>query len=259
LKNNRRSGVPIRYFPIFFWCASIGAQFTGHIVVRGELQIEGNDASNDYQVELADCAGGSATVRAWMSAGNRFEFPEVDQGCKTLRVLSGPQRNVVQEVEIFAQESSGPVVIRVANPERERVRGETVSVSRLRHPVPQKVARAIADSNRLWRAGQVVDAREKLRPLVAKYPAIWELRLNLGIIEMKLENVAEAAEHFSKARELEPRSPVAAVGSGFALFHLHRLEEAEGAAKDAIALEPGNQVARLLLARIQAARAQGSN
>jgi hypothetical protein len=235
LKNNRRSGVPMRYFPIFFWCASIWAQFPGHAVVRGELQIEGDEAGHDYQVELADCAGGSATVRGRMSAGNQFEFPDVEQGCKTLRVLSGPQRNVVQEVEIFAKESSGPIVIHIANPEKERVSGETVSVGRLRHPVPQKVVRAIADANRLWKAGQVVEAGEKL------------------------QNVAAAAEHFSKARELEPRSPVAAVGSGFALFQLHRLEEAEGAAKDAITLEPGNQAARLLLARIQAARTQGSN
>jgi tetratricopeptide (TPR) repeat protein len=249
----------MRYFPIFFWCASIWAQFAGHAVVRGELQIEGDEAGHDYQVELANCAGGSATARGRMSAGNQFEFPDVEQGCKTLRVLSGPQRNVVQEVEIFAKESSGPLVIHVANPEKERVNGETVSVGRLRHPAPQKVVRAIADANRLWKAGQVVEAREKLRPLVAKYPEIWELQLNLGVIEMKLQNVAAAAEHFSKARELEPRSPVAAVGSGFALLQLHRLEEAEGAAKDAIALEPGNQAARLLLARIQAARTQGLN
>jgi len=244
----------MRYLSIFLLSSSMWAQFAPHTVVRGELQIDGADTGSDYQVELAECSGDSQGVRGWMSGGTRFEFDRVTPGCKILRVVTGPQRTIVQEVQIFAEESSVPLVIRVANPRKEPVSAEVVSVDRLRHPIPQDVAHAMRDANRLWQAGQYAGAGEKLRPIAAKYPDVWELRLDLGIVEMKLQNVGAAAQHFLRVRELEPRSPVAALDAGFALLQLRRLDEAESAAKDAVALEPGNRVAQSLLAHIQAAK-----
>jgi tetratricopeptide (TPR) repeat protein len=117
----------------------------------------------------------------------------------------------------------------------------------------------LAEAYRLWRDGRAAEAREKLRPTVRQYPDCLELRLNLGVIEMKLGNLAAAAENFSMARELEPRSAIAAVDMGFALLQLHRLEEAERAAQDAVSLEPKNQIASLLLARVQAERLRAKN
>jgi hypothetical protein len=246
--------VPKRSLLIFFLPASVWAQPESHSVLRGELQIEGLDSARDYQVELADCAGGSPVVRGWMTGGNGFEFRDVTPGCKVLRVVNGMQRIIVQETQLFAERSGAPLVIQIAKPEKNPVSAATVSVERLRHPAPDKIVRLMADANRLYQTGRVAEASEKLRPAVAKYPDIWELQLNLGTIEMKLGNLAAAAEHFSKARELDPHSPVAAVSSGFALLQLNRLEEAEHAAKDAVALDPGNRIARLLLERIQSAK-----
>ena len=76
---------------------------------------------------------------------------------------------------------------------------------------------------------------------------------------MKLQDVETAAAHFLKAHELEPRSPAAAIDSAFALLQLQRLDEAECAARDAVALQPDNQTARRLLARIQAEKLTGAN
>jgi Flp pilus assembly protein TadD len=71
---------------------------------------------------------------------------------------------------------------------------------------------------------------------------------------MKLGNLQTAANHFLKGRELQPRSAPLAVDAGFALLKLNRLDEAEKAAADAVALEPQNTAARLLLDRIRAQR-----
>jgi predicted Zn-dependent protease len=243
--------VSIRYGSLFVLSTSILAQFTGHAVVRGELQIEGVDLGHDYQVDLADCSGGAAALRGLLSGGTQFEFDDVEAGCKTLRVLAGPQRTVIQEVQLIADGAGIPVVIRIANPVKEPAKGGIVSVDRLRHPVPPKAIKALAESNHLWQAGRVAEAGDKLRAAVDQFPDLWELHLNLGVAEMKLGNVAAAARQFSRVRELEPHSEVAAVGSGFALLQLHRLTEAENAAKDAVALDPRNKIARVLLARIQ--------
>jgi hypothetical protein len=247
----------MRYF--FLFTTSVWAQFAGHAVVRGELQIEGLETGRDYQVDLADCSGGAPAVRGWLSGNNRFEFDDLQPGCKMLRVVTGPQRTVIQETQLFADGAGVPVTIRIAQPGKEPAKAGTVSAERLRHPMPQKAVRMLTEANRLWRDGRAAEAREKLRPAVARYPDFWELRLNLGVIEMKLGDLAAATEHFSMARELEPRSAIAAVDMGFALLQLHRLEEAERAAKDAVSLEPKNPIASLLLARVQAERLRAKN
>ena len=137
----------------FLTSMSLWAQFAAHAVVRGELQIEGAGAGQDYQVELADCSGGSQVIRGRMSSGNRFEFEDVSPGCKVLRVVNATQRTIVQEVQIFA-EAGTPVVIPVTTPEKEQVKARTISVERLRHPVPEKAARVLGEANRLWQAGR---------------------------------------------------------------------------------------------------------
>jgi hypothetical protein len=243
--------VPTRYAFVFLLSTKLWAQFTGHAAVRGELQMDSADIARDYQVELADCSGGTPGLRALMF-GNRFEFDNVVPGCKMLRVLAGPQRNVIQEVQVCADGSGVPLELKISRPEKDPVRGQTVSVERLRHPVPENVMRAVADASRLWQAGRFGEAANKLRPLVAKYPDIWELRLNAGVVEMKLDNLSAAAEHLSKAHELAPRSMAAALESAVVLLRLERWEEAESAAKDAVALDPGNAVARKLLTHIEA-------
>ena len=243
----------MRYSSLFLFTVTVFAQFGGHAVVRGEVQMEGVAPGQEYQVEMSDCSGGPV-ARAWLSSGNRFEFDEVTPGCKMVRVVSVDDKAVLQETQIFAEGAGVPLIIRVPKQERERGRGGVVSVERLRHPVPEKAVRVLADANRLWQAGRAEEAGDKLRPAVARYPDVWEIRLNLGIVEMKLEHFDAAAEQFLKARELQPRSETAAVGAGFALMRLKRMEDAERAAKDAVAIEPGNQTARILLERIQRGR-----
>jgi hypothetical protein len=241
--------VSIRYVSLFF-CSAAFAQFGGTATVRGELQIEGV-ASDDYQVEMADCSGGGHATRGWITSGNRFEFDDVAPGCKILRVVTGDQKSVVHEMQIFVEGSGTPITIRVPKQDREPSAPGSISVERLRHPIPEKAVRMMADANRLWKEGRVEKAAAKLRPAALRYPDFWEIHVNLGVIEMKLDHFDLAADEFLKARQLQPRSAVAAIDAAFALMRLHRLDEAERAAKDAVSLDPQNHVARLLLARVQ--------
>jgi len=240
----------MRYGCLLFLAAGAFGQ-TGNPVIRGELQFDDVRDGQDYQIEVADCAGGAPLARAFPTGSNRFEIEGVAPGCKLLRVVSGSDKSVVQETQLFVEGSRTPLTIRVPRREREPSVAGTVSVERLRHPIPHKAAQALTDANRLWRAGRVEEAAAKLRPAVERFPDIWEMRLNLGIIELKLEHFEAAAQNFLKAHQLQPRAAVPAVGAGFALLHLNRIEEAERAAHDAVALQPENQIARALLLRIQ--------
>lgn len=250
--------MPKYHLSIFLLSTCLWAQSPPHrdsrTELRGELQIDGTDHGHDFQVELADCSSMSPGVRGRMSDGYRFEFDDVESGCKTVRVVDGPQRTIVQEVRVFVEGPGLPLVIRIPASAKDPVIAGTVSADRLRHPLPQSLVRAMGDANRLWKSGRTEEAGKKLRPVVAKYPGFWEPRVSLGLVELKLQNLAAAAEHFAKAHELEPHSPVAALYAGFTLYRVRRLDEAESAAKAAVALDPGNPLARTLLAQIQAVR-----
>ena len=160
---------------------------------------------------------------------------------------------------MFVKGGGEPVLIQVPQAEKKPVNPGTVSADRLRHPLPEAVKHAMADANRSWQAGKIAEARKKLAPVVAKYPDFWEPHVSLGIIEMRLQDFAAAAADFTKAHELEPHSPVAALYSGFTLYETHRIDEAESAVKAALALEPGNKLARMLLDRIQEGKAPATN
>jgi Flp pilus assembly protein TadD len=64
----------------------------------------------------------------------------------------------------------------------------------------------------------------------------------------------EALASFTKARELEPRSSKAALDSAIALITLHRVAEAEEAAREALKLDWSNQNAKTFLDRLQMAK-----
>jgi len=239
--------VSIRHLSLFVFSFNALAQ---HTAIRGELETD-DVTTPDYQVELGDCTGSGSSIRGWLLGGNRFEFDDVTPGCKTLRVLTGDRKTIVQEMQIFAGGSAAPVTIRIPRQSGASSPAGIISAERLRRPIPSKVARAMADANRLWQAGRVEEAAAKLRPMVGRYPDFWELQMNAGVVEMKLGNVETAAVHFLKGRELQPHSATLAIDAGFALLKLNRIEEAERAANDALAVEPQNKIAHLLLDRIR--------
>lgn len=232
--------------------AQLGGVAAGHGVILGELQIDGVEDGRDFEVELTDCLGSSWGIRGKVSSANRFEFDDVAPGCKMLRVVSGAQRSVVQEMQVFAGGAPNPLVVHIENRAKESTKGGIISADRLRHPLPHDVARALGDASQLSQSGRMTEARERLREISAKYPAIWEPHYNLGIAEMKLGNLTAALQEFVSVRAINPRFTAAAVASGFVLLQLGRLQDAESAANDAIALEPANPTAKLLAERIRA-------
>ena len=235
---------------LFVLCATpLFAQFGRTAIIRGELQFE-SSASDDYQVEVTGCTGGGAVTRGWLSNSNLFEFDDLQPGCKVVRVVAGPQRTPVKETQIYADTIGIPVTIRISAEKRDQP-GGLISAERLRHPFPEKAVRALADASQLYKAERYTEAAKKLRPITDHYPEFWELHLGLGVIEMKLGNLEIAADHFLKVRELNPKSFLGALDAGFALAKLNRLPEAEQAANAAIAIDPQNEIAHLLLARIR--------
>jgi len=239
--------------------------FGGGVALRGEIE---NDptatAGEKYVIVVSECGDGGDLGRTTLGFDNKFEFRDLKAGCKVVRILSFDERRLLHEERVLAQSDNVPVVIHMGagkknGAERSLPAGSapTVSADGLRHPIPPKVLRALSETQRLTEAGHMEEAESKLQDVVKHNPNVWQAQLNLGAVQMKLGRPVEALASFDKAREIEPHSSMAAMDSAIALVVLRRIREAEGAAQQALTLDPSNQSAKALLDRLRAARERG--
>lgn len=250
----------LRSFFLSLWlCTAARAQFGGGgVVLRGEVQLDGAaPLVEKYVVDVSECGGGGIVGRTMLGFDNKFEVRDLKSGCKLVRIMSSDERRLLHEERVTVEGENTPVLLHVEGDRRPAVSSGTVSVERLRHPIPAKVLRALAETQKLSETGHVEEAASKLQKIVAQDPDLWEAHLNLGVMEMKLGRPADALASFSRARELEPRSSKVAVDSGIALIALHRVDEAESFAREALALDPTNQSAQKLLDIIRNGRVRG--
>jgi tetratricopeptide (TPR) repeat protein len=254
------------FLALSLWTATAWAQVGGGggIVLRGEIENEGSlPLGEKYVVQVSECSEGGDLGRTSLGFDNRFEFRDLKAGCKIVRILSSDERRLLHEERVLAQNDNVPLVIHLRNekPGSGKVlpasSAGTVSADGLRHPIPPKVLQALTETQRLSEAGRTEEAASKLQKVVEHNPNVWQAHLNLGALKMKLGRPAEALASFVRARELEPRSSMAALDSAIALVVLRRITEAEGAAREALKLDPSNQNAQMILDRLRTGRARG--
>jgi len=245
-------------------CTIARAQMGEGIALRGEIETDSTTQATEkgvekYFAEVSDCGDSGEVGRVTQVFDNKFEFHGLKSGCKVVRVLSSDERRVLHEERVLPQSDNVPLLIRL----RSARTGDkllpagssfTVSVDGLRNPMPPKAARELEETQRLREAGQWDEAAARLKKLLARYPDVWQAHLNLGVAEMKMGRPVEALASFTKARELEPRSSKAALDSAIALITLHRVAEAEEAAREALKLDWSNQNAKTFLDRLQMAK-----
>lgn len=245
-------------------CTIARAQLGDAVMLRGEIETDSTTQATEkgvekYFAEVSDCGDSGEVGRVTQVFDNKFEFHGLRSGCKVVRVLSADERRVLHEERVLPQNDSVPLVIRL----RSARTGDkippagssfTVSVDGLRNPMSPKVVRELAETQRLREAGQWEEAAARLKKLLARNPDIWQAHLNLGVAEMKMGQPVEALASFTKARELEPRSSKAALDSAIALIALHRVAEAEDAAREALKLDSSNENAKTFLDRLQMAK-----
>lgn len=228
------------------------------MVLRGEVQLDGTaPLVEKYVVDVSECGGGGIVGRTMLGFDNKFEVRDLKSGCKLVRIMSSDERRVLHEERVTVEGENSPVLLHVEGDRRPTAPSGTISVERLRHPIPSKVLRELAETQKLSEAGRIQEAASKLQKMAAHDPDLWEVHLNLGVMEMKLGHPTEALASFARARELEPRSSKAAVDSGIALVALRRVDEAESAAREALTLDPSNQSAQKLLDIIRNGRVRG--
>lgn len=139
-----------------------------------------------------------------------------------------------------------------------RVDGEFVSpIPRSKGEVDQNVARLeqenqpYTDAARRAFLNQRFDScRELFEMVLERNPGDTDARCRLGVVQLRLEDAAMAADTFRRAAELDTTNPYAHRMLGYSLMKTGELEEAMKALQESVKLAPTNADGRVVLGKL---------
>jgi Tfp pilus assembly protein PilF len=220
-------------------------------VVRGHVESDLPFLGTDLTAELDEIGGKAPAQHASVAGDGAFEFRNVSSGRYNLRLTTLRGDTICQQwVEVFS--FTGELSIRLPKRAPAHQGAPTVSVRELLRPVPPKAFRAVAEAQRESQAGHDLAAIRKLQRALDLYPDYSDARLNLGVAYIRLGRIAEAREEFEKAIASGPPSALLHANLSYTLFALGRWQEAEQAARRALALDASYGRGHYLLGSILA-------
>lgn len=108
----------------------------------------------------------------------------------------------------------------------------------------------IDQAHQCFAQGNLKATRAALRTALELKPACAELSLALGHVELQLQDLPQSLECYAAASRLKPAWPAAHASHAMALQLLGHPREAEEAAQRALAFDPTDRVALMVLARV---------
>ena len=139
-----------------------------------------------------------------------------------------------------------------------QVDGEFVSpFARDRGSVSQSMERLNRDiavfertAEKSFVAGRLLPARELYQMILDQHPGHSPSWCRLGVVHLKLDDAAAAAETFRRAAELDPRNPYAHRMLGYSLMRAGDSNAAEAALRKSLDQSPNDARGRMLLATL---------
>ena len=99
-------------------------------------------------------------------------------------------------------------------------------------------------------AGRLLPTRELYQMILEQHPGHTPSLCKLGVVDLRLEDVAAAVDTFRRAVELDTNNPYAYRMLGWSLMRLGDLAAAEQAVRHAVDLAPNDAKSELLLATL---------
>jgi len=211
-----------------------------HLIVTIDGDME--KASN-VTVELMDAVGSSSAMDRKLTDNDGVVIFQALSGLHRIRI-TGPYIEPYEgELEIVRNEASHVERIRVRHKEGERQpsespRGGTVAAVRLN--VPASARKAYDKGSEAMRQQRWHESRTLLETAIREYPQYDMAYLNLGVVQIQLNEVEAARQSFSKAIELNPEFAAAHRSLARILLAEHKNSEALQSLKRSLATEPDN-------------------
>ncbi len=151
----------------------------------------------------------------------------------------------IEEMELLERTTANPSINSRIRPSQEELLAGT---SKLR--TENKNLNAVA--RRLFTKKDFEAARGALELIVDQDPGAWEAMINLGIVQLRLDDPASAAGQFSQSILVagDRKVPFAHFMLGDALYRVELFEQAEAELRRSLSFDPNNAKAHIFLGNI---------
>jgi len=173
-------------------------------------------------------------------------FLHVAPGRFTVRVPSGPGDDPLFEDSRRIDQFSSPLIVDLQRPAAQPITG-VVSLRELQHPPKQKAVRDLFEAHQYWKAHDSAKAISKLEEAIRIDPSFREAHINLGVQYARSRRVSEAVGQFHTALAIGPADAIVYSNLAWGYAALGDFRESEAFARQAVALDPGNGPAKILL------------
>ncbi len=246
--------MPIKRLPrtcvfFLFVIISIGATAHGQRKIarlHGQLTGVSGVSLSNLTVQLMPAGSRIARAQSVVTLGGSFAFQDIEQGTYTLQVIDARGESVHDEiVNVF---DGGDLSIRLESPRGVRPAEGIVSVRELAHPVPAKAAKEYSSAKNAASSGDYEKAFKHFERAIAIDPEYVEALNDMGVAYMRQNRAVEAANCFTKAAAIAPKFILVQINLSVAESRLGRLDEAEAAARRALAIDAESPPAKQALA-----------
>ena len=216
------------------------------VLVRGMVSSE-STLTGALTVELLT-NGSSVAESTSLGGDGSFEFHSVPLGVYQLRI-TGSGGSVLHHEQVII---NGPNQLLSINlPRRgsaDRSAGPTVSIRQLQHKVPAPAQKEFSKGQTAARKRDYQAALDHFQKAVDIDPEFADAYSNIGVAEVSLGRLEQAAEQLQKAVNLVPDHTLAIANLSIVLSQLKRYGDAGQAARQALKLDPSLVRMRYILA-----------
>ncbi len=230
-------------------CAVAQSGYPAKLVrVQGQVKgIESGDCSS-LMIQVSGADHSVLPVTASVNADCSFDSSGVPAGLYSVTVVALPGGASIYNGWVEVRGNSGPIELAVpAQTRHARPASGQVSIARLMHPPSKKAVKLFREADRLSQRGATAAAVQKLKEVLALAPQFGEAHGNLGAEYARLSRFDEALAEFDAARTAGLETSGLYTNLAYVLLAVARSDQAEIAAKRAIALEPSNTRAHYMM------------
>jgi thioredoxin-like negative regulator of GroEL len=206
-------------------------------------------AGNHLIVSLIESTNHNPLSRSYVGADGSFEFRDVPAGSYTVE-LGTSGEDPIERQSVSLRASGDQIEIRLQGRENRHLRGGTVSVGQLQHPLSAKSKKIMLAAQKASEAGDYLKAVGILRSALNDASAEPYARTNIGVAYLKAGQAALAVPELQQAVRLLPDDAVARTNFAFALLLTKHVDAAEVECRRALQLDRNSSKAHWVMGSI---------
>lgn len=215
------------------------------IPLQGRLELPDNVEPTRLRVLLFDASRRAVVAETYCSFNGNFDFNSVPSGIYELQVrnLNG---DVVHQSSVSLP-SATSLNIKLSN-RTQNISGKSVSAKRLAHKIPKDARKDYEKAREQLISGKTKDVEERLTRAVKADPEFFEALSALGAVYLQTGRFQQSIATLHTAMAIDNHDAANCSNLALAYLQVHKLGEAEAAARSSIDANALNPRARFFLA-----------